>query len=161
MGLNLIPKRCGCPKHPHDTNYPDDGTTHHPGEPCPFEQHLFPRSAKSCCSLQGTIAVRELGALHEWELQGRMFRDMSAEEACAFADQLRAAADRVEESASSRTEKPRGAGYRGPRDKKDQRWPYEAFSTFEEALDSIREAAAWYEKVGSLGYGVQLCWGRE
>ncbi len=31
---------------------------------------------------------------------------------------------------------------------------YDRYSTFEEALASIREAADWYGLVGTLGYGV-------
>ncbi len=154
MGLDLIPKRCGCPKHPHDANHPDDGTTHNPDEPCPFEQYLFPKAARSCCSLRGKMAARELDAYGETKLSDRMFQDMSAEEAIDFADELRAAADRLEDSAYCTREKPKGAGYNGEWNTKENKWDWQGFSTFEEALDSIREAAAWYEKVGSLGYGV-------
>ena len=157
MGLDLIPKRCGCPVHPHDANHPDDETTHNPGEPWPFEQYLFPKAARSCCSFRGKMAARELEAYGETKLSERMYKDMSAEEASVFADELRAAADRLEESASSRTKKPRGAGHNGEWNAKEEKWDWQCFSTFEEALDSIREAAAWYEKVGSLGYGVWAC----
>ncbi len=31
---------------------------------------------------------------------------------------------------------------------------YDRYSTFEEALASIRQAADWYGLVGTLGYGV-------
>jgi hypothetical protein len=154
MGLDLIPKRCGCTKHPHDENHPDKGTTHKPDESCPFEQYLFPKGMLgTCCSLRGKVAARELAALGESKVSERMFEDMSAEEAIEFADELRAAADRREESALN-NKKPSGAGWNGVWNEKAERWDWQDYSTFEQALDSIREAAAWYEKVGSLGYGV-------
>jgi len=103
------------------------------------------------------MAARELEAYGETTLSGRMYKNMRAEDAIVFADELRAAADALEESASSTTKKPKGAGYNGEWNAKAQRWDWQGFSTFEEALDSIREAAAWYEKVGSLGYGVWAC----
>jgi hypothetical protein len=103
------------------------------------------------------MAARELEAYGETTLSGRMYKNMCAEDAIVFAYELRAAADALEESESSTTEKPKGAGYNGEWNAKEQRWDWQGFSTFEEALYSIREAAAWYEKVGSLGYGVWAC----
>ena len=156
MGLDLIPKRCGCPKHPQDANHPNDGTTHNPDEPCSFEQYMVPRGMfGTCCSLRGKVAARELAALGETKVSERMYEDMLAEEAIVFAEELRAAADRLEESARGSTDKPKGAGWNGEWDAKGEKWDWQDYSTFEEALDSIREAAAWYEKVGSLGYGVR------
>ena len=103
------------------------------------------------------MAARELEAYGETMLSGRMYKNMCAEDAIVFADELRAAADALEGGVSSTTEKPKGAGYNGEWNAKEQRWDWQGFSTFEEALGSIREAAAWYEKVGSLGYGVWAC----
>jgi hypothetical protein len=31
---------------------------------------------------------------------------------------------------------------------------YQEYSTFDEAIGAIREAARWYEKVAGMGYGV-------
>jgi hypothetical protein len=38
---------------------------------------------------------------------------------------------------------------------KDGRWRATTFSTFEDALATIREAARWYEKIGAAGFGVE------
>ena len=155
MGLDLIPQCCGCPKHPHDADHSDDGTTHGPNEPCPFKKDNFPKGMLgTCCSLRGKVAAHELQALGETMLAMRMYDDMRADEAIDFAKELRVAADRLEENARDRAKKPKGAGWNGKWNAKEQRWDWQDYSTFEQAIASIREAAVWYEKVGGLGYGV-------
>jgi hypothetical protein len=155
MGLDNFPKQCGCPKHPYDPNLPEDGATHKPGEPCPFEKDNFPIGMLgTCCSLRGKAAARELEALGLPHLAARMYKDMSAEKAAEFSKDLRLAVARVEIQHASKSERPRGAGWNGRMNAKTKGVEYQTYSTFEEALDAIREAARWYEKVAGLGFGV-------
>jgi hypothetical protein len=155
MGLDNYPKQCGCPKHPYDPNLPEDGATHKPGEPCPFEKDKFPTGMLgTCCSLRGKAAARELEALGVPHLAARMYKDMSAEDAAEFSKELRVAVARLEIQHTSKTERPKGAGWNGLWNAKSKSWEYQEYSTFEEALATIREAARWYEKVAGLGFGV-------
>lgn len=152
MGLDCLPKTCPCKKHGRKKRGVPEGFTHPPNKLCPFEADNFPQGAfASCCSLRGKIAARELAALSEEDLSDRMFQDMTAEEALAFAEELNQAADRLEREHQNDDPKPKGAGWGGTWDGK--KWVYET-STFEEALASIREAGRWYHKVGDLGFGV-------
>lgn len=154
MGLDNIPKPCPCDKHRQAPGVPK-GLTHLPTEPCPFEPDGFPAGAfATCCSLRGKKAAHELEALGENNLADRMHEDMTAEEALAFADELVAAAGRLEGLHAGQPDKPKGAGWNGTWDSKKKDWVYRDYSTFEQALDSIREAARWFEKVGKFGYGV-------
>jgi hypothetical protein len=155
MGLDNLPKRCGCTKHPHGPNLPDDGTTHNPDQPCPFEKDNFPKGMLgTCCSLRGKAAAYELEALGESSLANRMYDDMTAEEAENFARELRDAANCLERAHAGKADKPKGAGWNGEWDKEKKDWVWQKYSTFEDALACIREAARWYEKVAGLGYGV-------
>jgi hypothetical protein len=114
MGLDNLPRRCDCPKRSHLPKVPDDGTTHNPGEPCPFEKDNFPTGMLgTCCSLRGKVAAHELEALGEISLSEGMYGDMTAEEAERFAHKLREAADRLETKHADRSEKPKGAGWNG------------------------------------------------
>jgi hypothetical protein len=155
MGLDNLPKQCGCPKHPHEPNLPEVGATHKLGEPCPFEKDNFPIGMLgTCCSLRGKAAARELEALGVPHLAARMYKDMSAEEAAKFSEDLRLAVARLEIQHASKIERPRGAGWNGRMNAKTKGVEYQTYSTFEEALDVIREAARWYEKIAGLGFGV-------
>jgi hypothetical protein len=155
MGLDNLPKQCGCPKHPYDPNLPENGATHKPGEPCPFEKDNFPIGMLgTCCSLRGKAAARELEALGLPHLSARMYKDMSAEKAAEFSKELRLAVARLEVQHASKTDRPRGAGWNGLMNAKTKGVEYQTYSTFEEALDVIREAASWYEKIAGLGFGV-------
>jgi hypothetical protein len=155
MGLDNLPKQCGCPKHPYEPNLPEVGATHKPGEPCPFEKDSFPIGMLgTCCSLRGKAAARELEALGLLHLSARMYKDMSAEKAVEFSKDLRLAIARLEVQHADKTERPRGAGWNGRMNAKTKGVEYQTYSTFEEALDVIREAACWYEKIAGLGFGV-------
>lgn len=155
MGLDNYPKQCGCPKHPYDPNLPKDGATHKPGEPCPFEKDDFPTGMLgTCCSLRGKVAADELEALGKTRTSAAMYKDMTAESAALFSRQLRLVADDLEKRYASETERPQGAGWNGLWNAETRSWEYQKYSTFEEALAAIREAARWYEKVSELGFGV-------
>jgi hypothetical protein len=155
MGLDNFPKQCGCPKHPYDPNLPEDGATHKPGEPCPFQNDNFPTGMLgTCCSLRGKVATHELEALGEISLAEGMYGEMTAEEAENFAHKLRDAADRLEAKHAGKSDKPKGAGWNGEWNAEKKKWEYHDHSTFEEAISAIREAACWYEKVAQLGFGV-------
>jgi hypothetical protein len=108
----------------------------------------------TCCSLRGKAAAHELEALGESHLAAAMFSDMVCTQAEDFARDLREAADRLEREYEGQSNKPKGAGWNGIWNKQKKGWEYLTYSTFEEALARIREAARWYEKVAGLGYGV-------
>lgn len=108
----------------------------------------------SCCSLRGKIAAAELETFGENAVANRMFEHMSAETALAFARTLRQAADRIETKHANDNPKPRGAGHMMTLNAETGEFGYDCYSTFEEALASIREAADWYEFVATLGYAV-------
>jgi hypothetical protein len=97
-------------------------------------------------------------ALNEIRFAERMHEDMSPQAALDFAQDLRYAADALEQKHADAANKPRGAGWNGKYDSSKNDWVWQSYSTFEEALASIREAARWYEKVGDLGYGVHAWW---
>ncbi|MFA4973887.1 MAG: hypothetical protein WC683_14845 [bacterium] len=112
----------------------------------------------TCCSLRGKVAARELEALGENALAERMYKDMTSDEAATFATDLRETADRLEAEHQHDNPKPKGAGWNGTWDNKRNEFVWELTSTFEEALASVREAARWYEKVGTRGFGVHAWW---
>ena len=155
MGLDNFPKQCGCHKHPYDPILPKKGTTHNPGEPCPFEKDEFPKGMLgTCCSLRGKVAADELKALGETHTSANMYKDMSAESAATFSKELRLVADILERRHTSDADRPQGAGWNGLWNDETKSWEYQKYSTFEDALASVREAARWYEKVAELGFGV-------
>jgi hypothetical protein len=138
MGLNNYPMRCDCFEHSHLPRM--GGRTHPYGEPCAFKADEFPRGIYgSCCSLRGALAERELRALGKGRMAKRMFKNMTAEQADAFAKQLRNAADCFERKYAGKTDKPKGASWIGCE-----------HSTFEEARPAfarprfgMRRSRAW------------------
>lgn len=155
MGLDCYPKACRCSRGKQAATNIPQWMTHPENAPCPFAEDNFPIGmVGTCCSLRGKVAADELEALGEDDLAGRMYEDMTVEEGLAFAEQLRAAADRLEHEHEADATKPKGAGWNGTWDKKRKTWVYQDYSTFEEALAAIREAARWYEKVGKLDFEV-------
>ena len=131
------------------------GLTHAPDAPCPFKTDDFPiGTLGTCSSPRGKIAAYELDALGETDLCERMYQDMTAAEALAFATELRAAASRLEAEHRDAGTAPRGAGQNGVWDASAKDWVWQDYSTFAKALAAIREAAVWYEKVARLGFGV-------
>lgn len=151
MGLDNYPYQCPDESHGHTKEIPD-GFIHPKGQPCPlqnFSKGIF----GNCCWLRGKIAANELDALGEVELGERMYSDMTCEEATTFAGELRAAADRLQTQHRDASEKPKGAGWGGTWNPEKQTWTWETYSTFDEALASVREAAEWFERVGTSGFG--------
>lgn len=139
----------------HGTKEDESGQTHSRGTPCPFEADNFPIGMLgTCCSLRGKIAAYELDALGEDNLCERMYQDMTAAEALAFASELGAAATRLEVQHRDPGVAPRGAGFNGIWDEATKAWVWQGYSTFDDAIATIREGARWYEKVARLGFGV-------
>jgi len=154
MGLDNFPVPCPCGRHP-KARRERDGCTHEKDEACPFKADNPPKGMiATCCSLRGNMAARELEALGERALEARMYSDMTAEEALNFAEELRREADRLEAKHQHDAERPKGAGWNGIWNESTKTCEWQSRSTFEKALAEIRLAARWYEKVGSLGYGV-------
>ena len=110
----------------------------------------------TCCSLRGKIAAYELLALGEIDLCGRMYQDMTVETTLAFAEGLVRAADRLEAIQRDPDHPLPGAGANGNGDVTTKEVIWQSDSTFDESLASIREAARWYAKVGTMGYGVHV-----
>lgn len=154
MGLDLLPRPCPCGLHGNVGKEPE-GYTHLEAAPCPFASSHFPIGMlATCCSLRGKVAAAELDAFGERAVAARMFEHMSAETALAFARTLRQAADRIEAKHANDNPKPRGAGQVLRLNAETGESSYDRYSTFEEALAFIRQAADWYGLVASLGYGV-------
>jgi len=129
--------------------------THFDDEPCPLAADDNPIGMPgACCSLRGTIAARELDALGEGDLAARMYDDMPSDEAAKFAKDLHEAADTLERKYAGKARKPHGAGWNGTYDSKKKRYVWQTYTSFDDAIASIRQAARWYEKVGSRGFGV-------
>lgn len=97
--------------------------------------------------------MRELEALGEISLSNVVYFDMTNEQAVEFAAALRATATALDGQYSDSAAKPRGA-CQGARWNQERKQSEDIYSTFEEAIATIREAAHWYEEVGSLGFGV-------
>lgn len=154
MGLDLLPRPCWCRLHGNFGKEPL-GYTHLEAAPCPFASSHFPIGMlATCCSLRGKVAAAELDAFGENAVAARMFEHMTAEAALAFAQTIRRAADRIEAQRANDNPKPRGAGQVLMLNAETGDIRYDRYSTFEEALASIRQAADWYGLVGTLGYGV-------
>jgi len=133
-----------------------EGMTHQKAKPCAFKKGNHPTGDFApCCSLWGEQAHRELLALGEYELAGRMCDNVtSAEGARDFARELAAGLARLKDGNLGRL-KPKGAGWDEKWDEAKEEWVWENYSTFDEACDRILKAALWYEKVGQLGFGVR------
>lgn len=141
MGLDNYPVRCECGKHSYRSGVPK-GFTHRTSEPCPFKDDGFPIGMMgSCCWLRGKAAAFELEALGERVLSDRMYQNMTAEEALAFAQELVDAAGRLEGLHAGQPDKPKGAGWNGTWDSERKETVWNTYSTFEEALAEIRLAA--------------------
>ena len=155
MGLDNYPIRCTCGKHKYQDGIPAR-FTHRPKDPCPLKREGEPSGIIArCCWLRGELAARELEALGNEDLPRLMRDSMSAEQAIDLSVALKTYADAQEREHRGSARKPKGAGWHGYWAKKRRAWIWTSYSTFEEALASIREAARWYEKVGRLGFGVQ------
>lgn len=83
-----------------------------------------------------------------------MTDDMEPAFACEFATRLRMTANDLELRHANEKDKPKGRRTGGVVDISTGRFTPWPEPSFEEAIASIREAADWYEKVGSLGFGV-------
>lgn len=107
-----------------------------------------------CCWLRGKVAAAELEALREHVLSERMFDDMDAGEAMDFGVRLGKAADDLERRHASKRCKPKGAWCNGTWNRRKEKWVNKQYSSFEQAIASIREAAQWYSAVGRMGCSV-------
>jgi hypothetical protein len=156
MGLDNFPVRCECGKHTYRRGVPR-GYTHRSDEACPFDGDDFVRGFfGNCCWLRGKVTSYELEALGNADLAGRMYTDMTAEEALAFAGELRQFADEQEKLFSGEGPKPRGCKWTELKiDASGKATTVDEHTTFENAIATIRNAADWYEKTSRLGFGVR------
>ncbi len=131
------------------------GLTHREADPCPFEKDRFPQTdLGNCCTLYAEPAYLELKALGLRDLAADMRDPISAEDAIGLASMLRKAVRGQEVEYSEKDVKPHGRGIAGHVDDASGQFVWTRFTTFEDALACIRQAADWYEKVGTLGFGV-------
>ena len=154
MGLDLLPRPCPCGLHGWVKPVPK-GRMHDAATECPLLAEKFRRAPwTTCCSLRGKIAAQDLAALGEADVAERMYDEMSAEEALAFARTLRRAADRIEERYQDVDPKPLGAAHTLMLNEATGEAYDDNYSSFTGALAAICEAARWYARVGTLGFGV-------
>lgn len=131
---------------------------HRIGTPCPFAHDDFPLASTGyCCSLCGDVAVDNLEALGERDAVLTMFERMDAGRAFRTASRLRDVVYRLEHQYADRLDKPSGGSFHGRHIDDTGEFIPCPQPSFEEAMTSIRQAADWYEKVGSLGFGVFSC----
>jgi hypothetical protein len=142
MGLDIFPI-CSAPNIP-------GGFSHPEGEPCPFRKDGI--TGGNCCWLDGRVTTAELEALGESALAERMHDNMTPHEAIDFAVRLNNAANALERRHRYSNPKPTGAGWSEAWDSTDRKC--KKYSTFDEAIASIREAARWYKEIGSRGCSV-------
>ena len=148
-----IPMALNCYPVLYDSDLPF-GRTHKEHALCPFKSDQFPQGKLStCCSLRGEDAVDELDALGAL-VYDRMFKFMTAGQALRFADKLEETADDLERKYAGRR-KPHGAGHDGRWDAARKRWVWKRYSTFAQALATIRWTVFWYRKVASFGFDVE------
>jgi hypothetical protein len=95
-------------------------------------------------------------AFGERNLAGRMFNDKTDEEALAFAKELRRAADALEGKYGNKRRRPKGAPRYATWDISKKAWVWQGYSSFEEAIDVIRAAARWHERVATIGSFVDV-----
>jgi hypothetical protein len=113
MGLDNLPKRCGCPSIRTHPKLPNKGKTHNlANQPCPFETGNFPQGVcGTCCSLRGeSVAAYELETLGETDLSERMYQDMTVEEAKDFLRSASSCSQPTEERACGPKQQTQAAG---------------------------------------------------
>ena len=133
------------------------GMTHSSGTPCPFaNDKLAVGYINTCCSFNVEKTAENLASFGYATLATLLKMELTAEMLPDIAQELRRAADALEE----RYVKPMDT-YADPRlggitDRVPERFNPWFRPAFEKALASIRDAADWYEKVGNLGFDVDV-----
>lgn len=133
------------------------GMTHPNDTPCPFASDDLPVGyVNTCCSFNTEAAAKNLVSLGHKALAELLHMSWAAEMLPDVAQELRDAADAFDRR------------YVQPMDSYDdpilggisgavkERFNPCMRPAFEAALASIRKAADWYEKVGGLGFGVDV-----
>ena len=152
MALNCLPITCPCGQH-HDHSGIPEGLTHRPKALCPFQGDDNPVGPLgTCCSLYGQAAAATLESLGERHLSGLMHDHMTAERALDFAGYLRTAADQVRREQEAK--RPDAAATPSAQAKEPAETS-EKPTVLDLKLAVIHQAAAWYEKIGKLGFGVE------
>ena len=130
--------------------------THAENAPCPIQADHFQEVTWNCCWLRGKAAAYELNALGESDVANAMYTDMTVAQALAFAVTLRETADRLEQRHAHDSPKPVGFAWNAVErvPGSDELVVKPNPTPFEDALGIIREAARWYEKVATMGFGV-------
>ncbi len=107
------------------------------------------------CGFDVQPAHDELVALGVKRVAKRMEKPMTQAQARRFVTTLLRAAGRLHQRYAKADEKPKGAGWELRWDQRQRQWVYGRYSTFDEALATIRRTAAWYSAIAD-GSGVSV-----
>ncbi|MBI5529774.1 MAG: hypothetical protein HY897_25905 [Deltaproteobacteria bacterium] len=125
---------------------------------CPFKGDNNPQGILGTyCWFRGKTLAFELDAIGKKKLSERCYENLSAEEADEFGERLLKLAGRLRKRYRDvpPEKQPRGAGWDLTFDKKSKTWTAGSYSTFAEVLETLEAGRRWYQKVASLGSGVE------
>lgn len=133
------------------------GMTHPNDTPCPFaNDKRYVGYINTCCSFNTEKAAKSLTTFGHVALSNLLHMELEAEKLPDVAKELRRAASDADERyvrPMDTFDDPQRGGITA--DVKERFNPC-LRPAFEEALASIRHAADWYEKVGRLGFDVEV-----
>lgn len=151
MTLDCYPIPCPCGQHERQKAF--EQRTHPKGATCPFSKDHHPRfPGGSCCSCLIGPSALVLAALGELAAFDHLRETVSAEDTVRVAKELRAAADRIQQEHPSLKDE-RAQAFHCVNVETGECLGYERRLT--DAVNDVRAIADWYEKVGSMHYGVK------
>jgi hypothetical protein len=132
------------------------GMTHPNDTPCPFADDTLPVGFINTCSFNTEVAVETLVSFEEFALASLLKAETDVERMPFVAKELRRAVSRLEVQYVEPTDTPDGPRTGGFLTVVTEKFIPQSRLPFETALTSLLRAADWYEKVGSLGFGVTV-----
>lgn len=132
------------------------GMTHPNDTPCPFANDDLPRGyINTCCSLCTTSAAEALCTLGRPVIERFLRGSLPIDALPTIAQELRQAADSIEQRYVEPTDRDGVAQPGGIIDIETGNLTPWSRHRLDEALASIRQAADWYQKVEALGFDVE------
>lgn len=132
------------------------GMTHAEGTPCPFDSNHAVDASVSCCAFPAQAVVNWLKQIGEHRVADYLFEDIDSTQAILVSCLLRSTAVVIEKRYVGADEDDHGQSSDWVLDRHTcQVLPWK-YSQFKETLALLFKATAWYEKVGSLGFGVRV-----
>ncbi len=132
--------------------------THLHGDPCPLGIEAIPHELmQTCCALPGGPVAAALRKLRAEHLDCLIWDDMTCEEAIAFGEEIRQLADNMERAHPARRIARKTSDQDTAGDDREV-WPFSRSSTFADALVTLRHAAGWFDRVGTMGFAVDAWW---